>query len=213
MIIEQFKSYLFNYIQKGVKKMSKKPEDRRTRKTTKAIKMALVKLMLEHDISKITIKEIADEADINRGTFYAHYHDVYEVLEQIEDEIIHTLYELIDEYDFQALTYSTLPLFLKFSEVLNEDREFSQLLFLNESSITFLNKLKRLLKDKIIYDNIQHIDQRNLEAFSCSITFVASGTIELYKEWFKGNIHMTIEELSKTINHFIMNGSQFILKS
>ncbi len=191
--------------------MNKISGDRRTRKTNKAIKKALVKLMLEKDISKITIKDIAEEADINRGTFYFHFYDVYEVLEQIEDDIISKIYELIDEFNFKDLASSPLPFLLKISDFLNEDREFNKLLFMNESSVTFLNKLKILLKQKIINDNINSIDIKNQQSFSCCIIFIASGTIDLYKEWFKGNINMTIEELSKTIDHLIIDGVKYFI--
>ena len=53
--------------------------DRRCLKTQKAIKNALVELMSEKDISQITIKELAQRADINRKTFYTHYTRIYDV--------------------------------------------------------------------------------------------------------------------------------------
>ena len=187
--------------------MSKTTGDRRTRKTNKAIKKALVKLMLEKDITKITIKDITEEADINRGTFYFHFSDIYEVLEQIENEIINKIYELIDEFDFKSPSKSPLDFLLKLSSFLNDDREFNKLLIINEQSVTFLNKLKELFKDKIIKDNIKNIDKKNHQLYACSLTFIASGTIDLYKEWFKGNIDMSIEELSKAIHHLVMNGA------
>ncbi|PTG02991.1 TetR family transcriptional regulator, partial [Staphylococcus chromogenes] len=60
--------------------------DRRVRKTQKAIKGALIQLLKQHPFEQITIQHIADEADINRATFYQHYLDKYDLLDQIEDE-------------------------------------------------------------------------------------------------------------------------------
>lgn len=48
-------------------------EDRRIRKTKKALRAALVRLLSKESIAEITIKELTDEADVHRGTFYHHY--------------------------------------------------------------------------------------------------------------------------------------------
>ena len=47
--------------------------DRRQRKTKIAVQNAFMRLMLEKDIAKITVKDVATLADINRSTFYLHY--------------------------------------------------------------------------------------------------------------------------------------------
>ena len=46
-------------------------EDRRVRKTKKQLRSALTSLLLEKDISRVTVRDVADLADVNRGTFYA----------------------------------------------------------------------------------------------------------------------------------------------
>ena len=58
-------------------------EDRRVRKTKKQLRGALTSLLLEKDISRVTVRDVADLADVNRGTFYAHYSDVYDLLHQL----------------------------------------------------------------------------------------------------------------------------------
>lgn len=77
--------------------------------------------------------------------------------------------------------------------------------------MTFLNKLKTLFKNKMIEDNSKYINIDNKELFSCSITFIASGTLDLYKEWLKGNIDMSKEELLYTIDHLISEGGRYII--
>ena len=63
-------------------------EDRRVRKTKKQLRSALTSLLLEKDISRVTVRDVADLADVNRGTFYAHYSDVYDLLHQLEDDLL-----------------------------------------------------------------------------------------------------------------------------
>ena len=65
--------------------------DRRTRYTQMVLKKSLIEWMEQKPLAKITIKELCERADINRCTFYAHYRDQYDLLQQIEDEIILSL--------------------------------------------------------------------------------------------------------------------------
>ncbi|NBK47279.1 TetR/AcrR family transcriptional regulator [Staphylococcus delphini] len=62
--------------------------DRRIRKTTNAIKSALIQLLKTEPLDKITIQQIADTADVHRATFYQHYYDKYDLLDQIEYEVL-----------------------------------------------------------------------------------------------------------------------------
>ena len=54
--------------------------DRRVARTKKAIKNAFAELMAEKEFSEITVKNIAETADINRKTFYNYYNSVYDVV-------------------------------------------------------------------------------------------------------------------------------------
>ena len=78
-------------------------QDIRVQKTKKAIQDALFSLLNEKPINKITIKELADTANVNRKTFYAHYNSIEGIVNEIEDELIVNLREflqqcMIDEY-------------------------------------------------------------------------------------------------------------------
>ena len=68
--------------------MAENTTDRRVRKTRGQLRQGLVRLMREKSIQDITVKELCEECDINRGTFYLHYTDVYQLLHSIEDELL-----------------------------------------------------------------------------------------------------------------------------
>jgi AcrR family transcriptional regulator len=69
--------------------------DRRVIRTKQAIQDALIDLVEENGFDSISIKDITERADINRGTFYLHYHDKYDLLDQTEEEIIKDIKEII----------------------------------------------------------------------------------------------------------------------
>ena len=74
-------------ISKEEKAMAEEKIDRRVRKTRALLTQGLIRLMKEKDIKDISVKELSDLVDINRGTFYLHYSDVYDMVAKIEDNL------------------------------------------------------------------------------------------------------------------------------
>jgi len=82
--------------------------DRRIAKSQVAIKNAVIELMSEKSFDDITIQDIADRADVNRGTIYLHYTDKYDLLDKMIEEHMDNLRELCQsasEMTFQEGNY------------------------------------------------------------------------------------------------------------
>lgn len=75
--------------------------DRRVKYTKTMLKDALVKLMQKQHISSISVKSLCDLADINRSTFYTHYTDQFDLLHQIEEEVLTNLRLHLEKQDFK----------------------------------------------------------------------------------------------------------------
>ncbi len=69
--------------------------NRRAQNTDEAIVRAFYAVLLQRKktVSKVTVREICEEAGINRSTFYAHYRDVFDVLEKVEAQMAKSLTE------------------------------------------------------------------------------------------------------------------------
>ena len=65
----------------------KRSEDLRVRKTREAIHRAFQELICEKDYDQITVKELAQRAQINRKTFYLHYDSLDELLGELQEEL------------------------------------------------------------------------------------------------------------------------------
>lgn len=65
--------------------------DLRIEKTKKCIINAFIELRSKKELEKITVKELCEKAQINKSTFYTHYHDIYDLSEQLEDELVTSL--------------------------------------------------------------------------------------------------------------------------
>lgn len=78
--------------------MSEVKESARATRTTKTranIKQAFVDLISEKGLDALTVSDITRRAKINRGTFYLHFVDKYDLLEQLEDETIAQLQSIL----------------------------------------------------------------------------------------------------------------------
>lgn len=70
-----------------MEKKSKK-EDRRVRYTKQVIKEAFLDLLKKNSFTKITVTELCRLAEINRGTFYLHYYDMEDVLDDVLQDML-----------------------------------------------------------------------------------------------------------------------------
>lgn len=69
--------------------------DLRVQKTRSSIINAFLQLRAKKPLERITVKELADLAKINKATFYLHYKDIYDLSEQLENELFQSVFNSI----------------------------------------------------------------------------------------------------------------------
>lgn len=74
--------------------------DLRIERTKRSIINAFIELRAKKPLEKITVKELAELALINKATFYSHYSDIYDLSEQLEQDLITTILTDIPHPDF-----------------------------------------------------------------------------------------------------------------
>jgi AcrR family transcriptional regulator len=166
--------------------------------------------MTEKDINKITIKEIADEANINRKTFYSHYTDVNGVLDDIENDVLEQLCGIIESFDIQKAIYDPYPIFKELTNIINNDFDFYKYLLQSTSDSRLLEKIKHVLKKRII--EIAGLEINNKEMLPYAIEFAVSGILSVYREWFNSDRRYSLEEVSDFAGSLTFNGLYTIFK-
>ena len=184
--------------------------DRRCIKTRKAIKQVFIRLMTEKDISDITIKEIADQADINRKTFYSHYTDVNGVLDDIENDVLEQLCGIIESFDIQKAIYDPYLIFKELTNIINDDFDFYKYFLQSTSDSRLLEKIKHVLKNRII--ELVGPEINNKKMLPYAIEFAVSGILSIYREWFNSDRTYSLEEVSDFAGSLTFNGLYTIFK-
>lgn len=125
-------------------------KDRRIRKTEQAIQSAFAKLLLKKDITDITIKELCDNADINKSTFYLHYKDIYDCAESLLKGVVDDTIAIMDPYDFNELVNHLPEIIEKIMAIFHDKKEF-YVPFLNSPKHSFtLYKIKKLTIERLL---------------------------------------------------------------
>lgn len=104
--------------------------DRRKRYTKKVIHETLFSLLKDQHLSKITVKEICNRADINRSTFYRNYSDIYDLFEKIEQELTKQAFEsqnlFTDRYNILTIIYDHQEFYREFFQIGLESKQLRQ---------------------------------------------------------------------------------------
>ena len=169
--------------------------DRRVRRTKRLLLESLTSLMKEKPIKDISVKELTDLADINRGTFYLHYRDIYDMLEQLEDEWFADFNELLDKTPpAPDSTGSVARLSENMFQFLLDNKDIADALLGPNGDLTFINRLKDLLRRRTY--SLWKLRFRDTLYFEYYFSFIVSGYIGLIQTWRLNGWEPSAHELS-----------------
>lgn len=185
--------------------------DRRIIRTKRLIKQAFIELLMEKELSQITVKELAEKADVNRKTFYAYYANIEGILNAIEDEIIEKVLSELYKFDFKNPTINALEIFTRLNDIIYEDFKLYQRLYRLDS----LDHLVGRIKDAIIemflklYDSKCEISRNEFELYA---EYFVSGILSMYIKWFSLEPSIPLERLTQMAGLTTFKGFQPLIK-
>lgn len=183
-----------------------KKNDLRVIKTKNALFNTLLDLMKEKEFEEIKVSDICSKALINRSTFYAHYNDKYELLE----EYINSLKDiLINELDKNKNIGNTKEYYLELIKLFFNHIEFKRDIYLS----AMINNRNSITMD-IIYDVLNHeitkkLQETNIENKDIPLEIISKfylgAVFNIGIEWLKNENKYTKEDLIKYLDKLIPN--------
>lgn len=191
--------------------MEQKKVDRRIAKTKKAIYRAFAELLSEKNINDITIKDIADKADINRKTFYNYYNGIYDLTGEIENSIIDSFEQVLRNTNINELLHNPYSMFEALTRIINSNLDFYQHLISIESNSNLVSKLFKSLKSraKEVISQYTLLDDATLDIV---LDFVVSGMFTVFQHWFNSSREHSIDDLAKIVATLSFNGINGLLQ-
>ncbi len=191
--------------------MSKQPY-RNAVKSKNSIKDAFLHLISNKDITQIRVREITDEANISKGTFYAHYSDIYNVLEDIENENIERLVSFLTEKLHDSLIDDFTPFLSELFGYIQDNKEIYNNLFKSNIAPVFLSKLQKVFVDYMMNDTKMVLKLKSNKEAKLYFSFIAVGTASLIQQHFLNPVEYELNDLIDTLNDGILHGISSLLK-
>ena len=182
---------------------TRKP-DRRVIRTKRAIRNAFISLLAEKDLNEISVKDIADAADVDRKTVYNYYGGVYEIRNEVENELIDMLEQGVKELDVKSNIDNPLRLFEIMTDVMNSNIELYGQLFKIDANSYIIRKINKVLRDRV-RDALKSAELDNCDCEMCA-DFITSGMLSVYQRWFNTGRKQPLEELSKEAGLLVIDG-------
>ncbi|MFF2496939.1 TetR/AcrR family transcriptional regulator [Peribacillus sp. NPDC058075] len=183
--------------------------DRRIRKSKMALKESLISLMQNKDFRDITITDIVELADLNRGTFYKHYQYKEELLEEVMEDVIADLiisyrepYKNVELFTIKELTASVIKIFEHVANFAN----IYTLLLKSNAWPTLLERICNELKKLPLEDLEDYLPNPKINIELAS-SYQAYAILGMIIEWVNTGFKYSADYMAEQLLEFLNNKS------
>lgn len=179
--------------------------DIRIVKTKQALRKALIGLLHEKELNKISVTEISEKAKIRRKTFYSHYDSINELVDEIENEIISEFQKFLETLELKMFLENPFIFFKSLNPIIKDDYKFYHNLLSNYQGDNLLKKIKKAIYEKlyIITKDCGAFEEKDIDFI---LTYTVGGIIEVYRNLFSHDFDLSKVEVSSYLQKITMSG-------
>lgn len=179
--------------------------DRRIARTKRALRSALIELMEERGLDGVSVNDLCARADLNRGTFYNHFHDKEDLLTYLEDEVIVELESIQEEMKgltvLDLMRYRArkkpLPFLVNLFDYLREQGDFLHAVTGKGGDIRFAPRLRDSVCANLIQTILHERYRSNPSPFvQYYVAFYASAYLGVMQHWIETGMKESSEEMA-----------------
>lgn len=183
--------------------MTQRNDNRSARRSRRMIRQAFEELLAEREFSKITVTDIVERADLNRSTFYAHYPDIYGIVDEMQEEIIGRHMELFRQIQFRNILKDPRPYLGCITATMEENLALMRRLGLTENVHRKSGKFQQMMEHDIMHHSDIPRQVRESAQFAIRVHFFMGGIMNTYQSWAEGKLACTLDQLSEQIGDMI----------
>ncbi|MCQ4636984.1 TetR family transcriptional regulator C-terminal domain-containing protein [Anaerovorax odorimutans] len=181
--------------------------DRRIKRTKALLQKSLLELMKSKPVKNITIKELVDFADINRSTFYLHYTSVYDILDELEQNLLDQLYQVFDDYPQNYDEEDSFSFISAMLQIVFDNQETCNILLNPKYNTGFIDKVQILLDQKVA-ERLQHILGSDFKISGYLSSFYIAGCMGMLRVWQFDENRPSPDQMARMCYGLIMNTIQ-----
>jgi AcrR family transcriptional regulator len=187
--------------------MSDSTIDRRIIRTKRMIRNALTELMEEKGFEGVTVRDLTEKADINRGTFYLHYRDKFDLMEQCQNEMIQEIKTFQQNMGTVMLEntshflYDHFPFVVKLFEYIIDNAHFMKTVLGPKGDPSFETKLKKIMQDKMKQNILEKHDEEELDIpIDYFTSYVVSAHLGVIQHWLESGMKESQEDVFRILS-------------
>lgn len=171
-------------------------QDARVRVTKEMFHRALLSLLRETPIGKVSVKELCEKAGLNRGTFYLHYAQPSDVLKEIENDFIE---ENMATFDSYWENQRDIGMMTRIFTCIMEHKDVSRILMSDNGDFQFQKSLLDLCREGIIDEWQKEFPEYERECLDFLLDYVFSGSIRLICNWIDDDRGLSIAAFAQRL--------------
>ena len=178
-------------------------EDRRVRKTKKAIQDVFCEMTKEKKLNEITVKELCARADINKSTFYLHYRDVFDLADSIQNILIEDVCAIINEYPYNEMINKAPEIWTRIAKAHFKDFKDLGAVMRRPGMLSLVQEFERAVIDTIMDKFVDAGMKRGSEEYfhhHLYVTFIINGYMGVLREFEVSEMESAMVEVSKRIS-------------
>ncbi len=178
--------------------------DRRVKYTKMVLRESLIRLLCDKPISRITIKELCENADINRATFYSHYSDQFDLLKKIEDEFITDITSYLNNFTLEEDETSMMRMIHMMLEYIDRNKELCRVLLGTNVDTDFQAVVMQIVSERIVLEwKKKSVDGSTADYI---YTYAATGSIGIVRKWLFDENPKSAREMSVFVTRLVNKG-------
>ncbi|MCP3764750.1 TetR/AcrR family transcriptional regulator [Domibacillus sp. A3M-37] len=187
--------------------------DRRQIRTKKLIRQALLELSEEKGLSQVTVRDLAERAEINRGTFYLHYRDVADLVDQLKSEIFEGILPFASEINplevkSHAERGEPYPVLLKVLEYFLAQADFLRVMLSANGDLQLPLQIKEFMSERMLQKFEQYMPEKSEDAIPWDyfVAYIASANIGVLTHWMASENDLSTREVALMMTRIITQG-------
>ena len=176
-------------------------ENQRILLTKRLLKEAILRLLKETDLDKITVTELCREAGINRATFYRHYAIPKDVLAEVQNDLI---YQMRQQIPIPKTMENLKPTIYALCVFIEQNKELLHLLIQCNTYTDFVHLVNDLFlevwRDLHLSNYLKKLNQEDMHLLAL---YTAGGSYFILRSWLLGGIRKSAEEMAEYIDDLL----------
>lgn len=173
--------------------------DRRVQRTRNSLIEAMPKLMMQYDWDEINVQRLCDQADVSRSTFYTHFRNKAEVLDQC---FVRLEQELLTPIASRGIDSQGTLAFVP--NLLNHIQSHCQILRRNSKSSAGLIILNRFKSQVLLLAQREFKQCQQYRLNKDQVTFITGGIFAIIEQWNHEHCQTPVKTLTKRIDSLVI---------